>query len=222
MKSRLNKKISLTIIASILVIVVGFSLTTQKYFINAETQTTHDDYSGSTPVGKQHSGIPFLVAYPLAIQPAQYHKLSIGDNGWIGKLVEKGEISINENEIKDFFSIISDNNSYFGVTIGGTTKFYQIDYVEAPISLDKPNVKAYRLEVVPDNYIPVNLQSHSWFKKAADNEFRWMQIDTASAIALKQLSNNKNFNFQVTYEDGHKEFYNIRYAGPELDTLGGP
>lgn len=182
---------------------------------------TVDYASPFTPVNQQRSGVPFLVAYPLAIQPEKYHQVNIINNGWIGKLIENGETNITEDDVKDFFSITSDRNSVFGVNANGKTTYYQIDYIEIPLSLDEPNIKAYRLEVAPDNFIPVNMKSHSWLKKAIDNEFKWMPVDGASAVALKQLSGNSNFNFQVTFDDNHKEFYNIRYTGPELNTFGG-
>lgn len=213
-----NKSVIITAI-----LVIGISLTTfQIYSISAilSDDGTIDYASPFTPVNKQRAGIPFLVAYPLAITPDKYHQIDVS-NIWLGRVIEKGETNITEDEVKDFFTITSDHNSIFGITVDSKTKYYQIDYVEIPLSLDGPNIKAYRLEVAPDNYIPIDMKNHSWLKNVVDNEFKWMKTDGPSATALKQLSGNRNFNFQITFDDGHKEFYNIRYVGPELNTFGG-
>jgi hypothetical protein len=220
MTSKLNKKASLAVITSI-IMVSGFSMITyNNYIADATVQTTIDEIASKySPVDQPRTGVPFLMAYPLAVQPDRYHHLNLSDSNWIGRLVEKGETNITENEVKDFFAIMSDNNSIFGVTVGDTIKYYQIDYVEIPLSLSEPYIKAYRLETSPIKSISVDMHSNSWLKKAIDNEFRWIQSDVPSAMALKQLSNNENFNFEITLDDGSKEFYNIRYSGPELSTM---
>ncbi|MGI0057694.1 MAG: hypothetical protein ACREAK_10040 [Nitrosarchaeum sp.] len=69
-------------------------------------------------------------------------------------------------------------------------------------------------------FLPVEITNKSWLSKSVENEFRWIQIDDPSALALRQLSNNENFNFKIALEDGKTEYYNIRYAGPGLNLLG--
>lgn len=175
------------------------------------------------PVNLPRTGVTFLVAYPLAIQPANAHEVSVNDYAWLARTISKGETNVSEQELNEYFNMTGDFNYFFRViSLDGTAKYYSVEYEEIPISLEAHNIKAYRLEVTPDTYIPVSLQSHSWLKAAVDNEFRWIIIDGQSAMALKQLTNNEHFNFRVVYEDGHSEFYNIRYAGPGLDTVGEP
>lgn len=172
------------------------------------------------PVDAPRTGVPFLIAYPLAMKPTNYHEIDVNTNSWISRAIKNGETVISEQEIKDFFSIAEDRNYFFGVKSNDVTKYYEIEYREVPISMELHNIKAYRLEVVPDTFIPVDMSNNSWLKKAIENEFRWIQIDNPSATALTQLSKNENFNFKTVLENGHNGYYNIRYAGPGLNLLG--
>ncbi|MFY9300208.1 MAG: hypothetical protein WAO91_03350 [Candidatus Nitrosotenuis sp.] len=220
------KNMKTIVVALSTIVLVGLAMGAYQY--SQQTQTTNsEDLLGEpknvqTPVNLPRSGVPSLVAYPLSIEPSNYHTIDLTDNAMIAKVIKKGEIVISEQEVKEYFTITADDNYLFGIKMpDGVTKYYSIEYREIPISLDVPTIKAYRLDTEPDTFIPVNSRSHSWLKNAVDNEFRWQAIDVPSAVALRQITNNENFNLKVTFDDSHSEFYNIRYFGPALETIGG-
>lgn len=223
MSNTTSKKIYL-IISSVFVIAVMFIGTNQHF----QDDTTIQEFppmgfgvestSVSPPTETTRTGIPFLVSYPMVKAPESYHQVNIDDYEWISRTIKKGEAPANEDEIREFFKIISDDVYNFEVKFNnGDVHYYSIEFNEVPLSSDVHYVKAYRLfDDVPEQFETVNVEHDPWLKQAIEKPFRWIKIDESSAKKLNELTADGNFDFRIAGELEQGEYFNIRYTGPGM------
>jgi len=216
-----SRQIKIGLIAFAGILVIGIMSTTNLEDAIGAMQTVDiepDDVI--SPIDLPRTGTPFLVAYPIAIHPANYHEINVNGNSWISKVTKYGEISVSEQELKDYFAFIQDKNHAFGVNVNGTTKFYEIEFREVPLSPDLFYVKAYKLPPLASDFKQIDTKNQPWLQRIADNEYRWIEIDESSALSLKQLTSDDDFNFRIVKVDGSSDIYNLRYFGKALNNLG--
>lgn len=197
---------------------VNSNFVSEQIGITSETENAYVLKKVSSPVDAVRTGVTFLVAYPLAIQPDRYHEVSVDDYSWLSSVVKRGEVKVTEKDITEFFSVVEDGNDFFAVDIDGEKKFFEIEFREPSISPNLSYIKLYKLGDVPTTSKDVGLENRTWLENAVDNEFRWIQVDDQSALEMKQLMADKESHFRILMSDGTDSYYDVRYTGPQFDT----
>ncbi|WP_415281389.1 hypothetical protein [Candidatus Nitrososphaera sp. FF02] len=177
----------------------------------------------NSPLDTPKTGVPMLVAYKLAIVPDKYLEFDTKSYPWIERTVVKGETAITDQELKEYLDFTAEGIPFFKVmtTAGKEAGYYHIEYREVPMSLEDSNAKAYKLDIEPEKYVTVRLEDHPWLKQLMEDSHRWIPIDQESAASFRELSSEGEVSdFKVVYEDGHSEFYSIRYEGKPLSAVG--
>lgn len=175
------------------------------------------------PLSAPRTGIPMLVAYPLAMLPDSHVVVDEASYPWISRTIKLGETPVTEVELKEYFDLYATSKShYFSVkSSDGSAANYSIEFYEPQVIPELHNAKAYMLDVPPEKFVAVELKSEPWLETLVQDSHSWLLIEENSALSLRQYSDNaETFNFKVIYEDGSAEYYNIRYVGPALSSLG--